>query len=223
MIRAFSLRSTLTITLLAMLIALWLPFDQGVSLISGGRLLAHVCLVGVTALVGAWLFAEKADLPAGGSIRSGVIWALGVALYVLLIDGLLLHPLMSPGMKSLLQMPLLPRMAVTMARAFNENVLYRLFLFGGAMAAWRGVLKRPPSLGIVLVLAALAQVVNIYVNVARIDHDPITPAVLAYWLIRYIAPGVAWGWLYWRDGFVTAEVASVGAHVFLQPVYRLVV
>lgn len=224
MIRSFSTRSTLTITLVAMAIALWLPFDQGVILITKGNLLAHLCLVGAMAAVGARIFAAPAALPSGGSIRIGAIWALGVALYVLLIDGLLLHPLMSPNMKAFLQLPLLPRMAIAMARAFNENVLYRLFLFGGALAAWRKLRPdHPTSLMTVLALAALAQVVNIDLNVALIDHDPITPAVLAYWLIRYIVPGVIWGWLYWRHGFVTAEVASVGAHVFLQPVYGFVV
>lgn len=223
MVRNFSPRSTLTIALIAMVIALFLPFDQGLRLISGGTLAMHVWLVGVAAVVGAWFFAGRAALPSGGSIRVGVIWALIATLYVLLIDGLLLHPLMSPAVRSLLQIPLLPRMAMTMARAFNENVLYRLFLFGGAMAVWRGVRRgHPASVKDVLVLAALAQVVNIYLNVALFDHDPITAATLAYWAVRYIVPGVAWGWLYWRDGFVTAEVASVGVHVFLQPVYGLV-
>ena len=30
-------------------------------------------------------------------------------------------------------------------------------------------------------------------------------------------PGVIWGYLYWRPGFVAAEIASVGTHPFLQP------
>jgi hypothetical protein len=34
---------------------------------------------------------------------------------------------------------------------------------------------------------------------------------------RPIVPGVIWGYLYWRHGFVAAEIASVGMHPFLQP------
>lgn len=41
--------------------------------------------------------------------------------------------------------------------------------------------------------------------------------MLVYDLLRYVVPGVLWAWLFWRFGFVTAEVASVGCHIFLQP------
>jgi hypothetical protein len=45
----------------------------------------------------------------------------------------------------------------------------------------------------------------------------------AYWLARYVAPGVVWAWLYWRHGFVTAEVASVTCHLFLQPPFGMLI
>jgi len=41
--------------------------------------------------------------------------------------------------------------------------------------------------------------------------------LLVYDVVRYIPPGVLWGYLYSRNGFATAEIASVGTHPFLQP------
>jgi hypothetical protein len=32
---------------------------------------------------------------------------------------------------------------------------------------------------------------------------------------------VVWGYLYWRPGFVAAEIASVGTHPLLQPALAL--
>lgn len=63
----------------------------------------------------------------------------------------------------------------------------------------------------------LAQCVNIAMNVAVLE--PVTAPLLFYDAIRYVAPGVLWAWLYLRFGFVSAEVASVGCHLFLQPMF----
>jgi hypothetical protein len=61
------------------------------------------------------------------------------------------------------------------------------------------------------------QTLNIGMNVAALSPDPLSFATLFYDALRYVAPGVLWAWLYWRFGFLTAEVASVGCHIFLQP------
>jgi hypothetical protein len=48
-----------------------------------------------------------------------------------------------------------------------------------------------------------------------------TPVLMAYDCLRYIAPGVLWALLFRRFGFATAEVASVGCHVLIQPAFSL--
>ena len=68
----------------------------------------------------------------------------------------------------------------------------------------------------------VAQSINISINVVYALGDPISFSVLAYDALRYVAPGVLWAWLFWRFGFVVAEVASVGSHVFLQPAFSIV-
>jgi hypothetical protein len=59
MAAAFPQRSILLIALAAMGIAVLLPFDQGLRVVSFGHLPIHVLLVGALALAGGW-FAQKA-------------------------------------------------------------------------------------------------------------------------------------------------------------------
>jgi len=107
-----------------------------------------------------------------------------------------------------------------MLAAYVENIEYRLFLMSALVWAigslWRGSDGRPAN-GAFWTAMTLAQIVNIAVNVAPQAAGPITPLALAYDGLRYLFPGVVWGYLYWRHGFVAAEIASVGAHPFLQP------
>jgi len=72
---------------------------------------------------------------------------------------------------------------------------------------------RPTCGGVVHSGGNIAQVINISMNVS----EPSSPMLLVYDVVRYIPPGVLWGYLYWRNGFATAEIASVGTHPFLQP------
>ncbi|WP_068090999.1 hypothetical protein [Novosphingobium rosa] len=214
MAASFPRRSILLIALIAMGIAAFLPFDQGLRLLSFGRDTLHILLMGLLALVGGF-FAQKGGLTSAAHLRVGLAWALGMAAYVLVLDGVLMRPMVPPGALAFVHTPLPGRLAVYMARAFNESVIYRLFLFGGLIALLRS--SRPLSPAMVLALALLAQMVNIALNVALIEPGPVSGAMLLYWSLRYVLPGVVWGWLYWRHGFVTTEIASTGVHVFLQP------
>lgn len=63
------------------------------------------------------------------------------------------------------------------------------------------------------------QYVNIGFNV--IVSENATPILLFYDALRYITPGVIWAWLFFRFGFMTAEIASVGCHIFLQPIFSV--
>jgi hypothetical protein len=101
-----------------------------------------------------------------------------------------------------------------MMRAWTENIIYRLSVMS-ALAwligyLWRGDGDRPAAEAFVLA-AVLAQVINISINVSA----PSSCMMLLYDVLRYIFPGVIWGYLYWRHGFAPAEIASVGTHPFL--------
>jgi hypothetical protein len=144
----------------------------------------------------------------------GIAAAAFVAAYVLAIDGLLFRSQLSESYVKLVELPLSDRLIYFMLRAFNENVIYRLFVFGGLFYLTGRHGKRP-SIAIAAMVAA--QSINIGINVVYALGDSISFSALAYDSVRYVAPGVLWAWLFWRFGFVVAEVASVGSHVFLQP------
>ena len=66
-----------------------------------------------------------------------------------------------------------------------------------------------------------SQVINIGFNLlALATHRPDAVALL-YDLLRYILPGVVWAILFRRNGFASAEIASVGCHLILQPGFSL--
>jgi hypothetical protein len=67
---------------------------------------------------------------------------------------------------------------------------------------------------IVLAMVAI-QCLNVGVNM--VVKEAISLPLLVYDGLRYIVPGVLWAMIYRRFGFSTAEVASVGCHIFLQP------
>ncbi len=220
---AYPFRAILPIALIAMAIALALPFDKGLQAMTAGHTAPHVLLVGAMVLAGGWL-APRAGLNLGGSWRVGVAVALGGAAYVLLLDVVVWRPMVKGAIVTLAHTPLIGRLGVFMARAFNENVIYRLFGFSALMAGLRRAYRgRKVPLAVVLLAGLALQGANIGLNVLLVVDQPPDMAELAYWSLRYVAPGVLWAWLYWRFGFVTTEVASVGGHLFLQPLYGLLI
>jgi len=118
--------------------------------------------------------------------------------------------------------PLGLRMAVYMMRAFNENIIYRLFL-GSVLIwligrVWKTAEGRPTD-GAYWTGFALSQAANIWINVTSLA--PLTPLALLHDGLRYFAPGLVWSWLYWRRGFQSNEIASIGVHLFFQPLVTL--
>src|SRR3954463_1102294 len=107
-----------------------------------------------------------------------------------------------------------------MLRAFKESILYRLFLSSLLLWAigivWRRPNGQPENEAYWLSIIA-AQCVNIAINVTFLDGFTTTPQLLLHDTLRYVVPGVVWGYLYFRCGFVTHEVAAVGTHLFFQP------
>ena len=118
--------------------------------------------------------------------------------------------------------PVALRMLGYMLRAFNENILYRLFL--GSWLVWAfGRMWQDrnggPAAGAVWAGFALSQAINVWVNVTSLA--PLSTANLAHDALRYFAPGMVWSWLYWRRGFQANEIASTSVHLVFQPLVGL--
>jgi hypothetical protein len=219
------------ILFVGMTIAAIAPFDVLFATATFGSPFARVGLIAVLAFVGAFC-ADRVGLRLEGHgtrrpVLVGVAAAIAVAVYVAAIDGVVFRATLPASYVSVFETTgLRDRLIYFMLRAFNENVIYRLFVFSSIfylisriIGARANVL--PPALIWCAIVAT--QMLNIGVNVAALSPDPISFATLLYDALRYVAPGVLWGWLYWRFGFLTAEVASVGCHIFLQPALGLLV
>ena len=181
--------------------------------------------IAVLVVVGAWAGAKVGLRLEGHGARFpaliGLAAAIIVAAYVVLLDCFVFRAVLDPGYATFLHLPLGDRLLYFMPRAFNEIIMYRLFGFGGL--AW--LLTRcgtsPPSRRVLVAAMIGAQLINIACNVVFLSPAPVTALTLTYDALRYVAPGVLWAALYVRNGFATAEVASVGCHVFLQPGFSI--
>lgn len=199
------------------------PFDIYYTAITGNSPLARAVVIALVAVAGG-LASREAGLSLAGKgpgapLAVGLVAAVLVAAWVLLLDCFLFRTRLAEGVVAFLRAPLPVRLFYFMLRAFNENVIYRLFGFGGAvwlLSRWRG---RRPGMAAMLVVAAVVQAVNIGGNVVWTAGAPIDAAGLGYDALRFVLPGVVSAWLFVRYGFATAEVASVSCHMVLQPGY----
>jgi len=118
--------------------------------------------------------------------------------------------------------PLALRMALYMLRAFNENIIYRLFLATLLIwligRLWRGP-DGLPAEGAYWVGFTLSQMVNVWINVT--SQAPLTALALSHDALRYVTPGLVWSWLYRRHGFQSNEIACTSVHLFFQPLVTL--
>ncbi len=220
-------RKLAVIAFVAAVVAVIAPFDVLFLPLTFGSPLLRAGLMAVLAIIGG-MAAKACGLRLEGHgakypLLIGIGAAIAVAVYVLALDVVLFRPLLSADYVAHLSAPLPLRLTGYMLRAFNENVLYRLFLFPVIALAAQRVLRRDDISPRLLIAAMVAaQVINIAANAVLPSPEPVTLAQLGYDAIRYVAPGVLWAVLFCRYGFATAEVASVGCHVFLQPAFTLV-
>jgi hypothetical protein len=102
-------------------------------------------------------------------------------------------------------------------KAAAEELIYRLGVTSCIAFMLSGSSWKRTSLAVSVMLAAtLAQTINIVLNV------PLPAQNLDYTVIRYLLPGVLWGWLYLRYGFLSAVIGHVGTHIWLDPVLAYV-
>ena len=197
------------------------PFDVAFGLATGGSAVQRAVALPALGLAGLF-FASRVGLtvPTFGlrhPWRTPLAVAFLVAAGVAAIDGFIFRPVLPPDyVAAFRNSDDAERLLYFMLRAFNEQIIYRLFLMSflvwclGLM--WRGDGGRPAN-GAYWAAMLIAQVANIAINMPL----PTTPTMICYEFVRYICPGIVWGYLYWRHGFMTAEVAHVGTHPFLQP------
>jgi hypothetical protein len=201
------------------------PFDRGFAYLTSGSELDRVCLFAAIGSAGLF-FAGRCGLRLKGSglrfpILAPVTVAVLVALYVTVLDCFVFRAMLPRGyVEQIGALPLGPRLLYFMLRTWNENIIYRLFMMSGLSwligFVWKTGDGRPAA-GAFIAAAFLAQVINLCINVIFQLPTPVTPLTLVYDLVRFVFPGALWGYLYWRHGFATAEIASVGTHPFLQP------
>lgn len=210
----------------ALAVAAYAPFDAWFSVVTQDRPVLRLLLIALLTLTGARM-ADRLGfrLVAHGARRPlliGVAAAAGVALWVALLDGVLFRSTLPHSYIAFISRPLGWRLGYFMPRAYLENILYRLFAFsllaGLLLPLVPGPRWRWAKLGAAMVLV---QCFNIWLNVIAFAATAPTPASLGYDALRYVAPGVVWAILFVRNGFVVAEVASVGCHLFLQPLFSL--
>ena len=214
------------IAAVAALIALVARFDVLFEVLVGGNAMQSIALITVLVLSGAWFASQcgmRLELSGPGRpVLTALAAAAAVAVYILLLDCWLFRSQIDPRFVTFLHKPLGDRLLYFMPRAFNENVIYRLFGFSLLLWLVQRIRGGKPAESIVLLGAMIAsQLVNIGFNLAALAPHRPDAAVLLYDLLRYIVPGVAWAILFRRNGFACAEIASVGCHLILQPGFSL--
>lgn len=212
----------LVILPLAMAVAVVGPFDRNVHIITAGIPLLRVGLIAGLVLAGA-ACARGAGLSLLGSNPHwawiGVAFAVGVAAYVCIVDALLFrNSLPLEYVREIQGHGLNERLSYYFLRAFQENVIYRLFVFSAVTSIisriWRMQATDFSPLQ-AFAIAFAVQLVNVSTN--AVWHEPMSAVLLIYELFRFVLPGALWGWLYWRFGFATTELGHVACHAFLQP------
>jgi hypothetical protein len=153
-------------------------------------------------------------------VTTPIAIALTVAVAIVVIDAVIFRAILPHSyVASFAATGVGKRLVYYMLRAFNEEVFYRLFLMSalvcGLDLARRSSAATPDRVYWIAIIAA--QTAPVVLNAGPAYASEASPGFLLYALLRFIGPGILWGYLYWRHGFLTAQAAHVGTHVFLQP------
>jgi hypothetical protein len=200
--------------------------DAFLDLVSGGHAWRRAVLFLVLAPIGL-LCARHADLrllPAAGKFNIAIPIATGfaVAVGVTIIDAIIFRSVIpDPYVAAITKQPVVLRIFYFVSRSFNEEVFNRLVLMSAIAWAlglfWKDAAGRTRD-GAYWTAIIVAQVLAIILNViASYSFANFTPMFVLYAIVRFVLPGVIWGLIYWRCGLVTAQIAHMSTHVFLQP------
>jgi hypothetical protein len=204
------------------------PFDRVIAVVTGGSPLLRIALVAGLVLAGA-ACAVRARLSLRGR-ESRWPWialaaAVTVAIMVCIVDGVLFRNFLPPGYVQAIQTESLSsRLPYYYLRAFQEEVIYRLF----ALSALFFLISRMRSgttenISPLLLWTVIFAVQCLNVGINAVALEPISSTRLIYDSVRFVLPGVVWGWLYWRYGFAANATAHICCHAFLQPALGILV
>lgn len=213
-----------TLLLVGGAIASMAGFDIVFNAVTDGLAWLRVVVFTLLAMVGLFC-AKQAGLtliPRRLSYPVATAFTIGffVAIAITLIDGVIFRAVLSQSyVASFSEHGVGARLTYYILRAFNEEILYRLFFMSvltwGLGLVWRDNDGRIPNSAFWLAIVVV-QTIPILLNAAPL-YPSAAPVFILYATLRFICPGILWGILYWRYGFVTAEIAHVSTHIFLQP------
>jgi hypothetical protein len=211
-------------------IAALAPWGIGLNAVPVHSSALRVCLIVAMGVAGLF-FARRTGLdiaPTGfrHPVQVAVLIGAALAVYLLLIDGLVFRSALPSNYRTLIVTVDLPvRLLYFMLRSFNEGIIYQLFA-GSTLVwliglAWRQGDGRiaPGAYWAGLILAHL---LNLCINLFAVAESPMTLLALTYDLLRFGAPGILWAYLYRRHGLTTTLVAHAATHVFLQPLLAVI-
>lgn len=159
------------------------------------------------ALPGGWRLLPS---DANSALREGLLAIAAVTLWVLLVDAVALRGNLPNDYLLMQAAPLWPRIAGSCLGALREELVFRLGLTTALACLPLLAGRRPQGWWIAAAIVA-AQFVNV------------APLVLVYPLwgtLRFWLVGAVWGWLYRRQGFVTALAAHGAVHIVLDPLLK---
>ncbi|MFL9863604.1 hypothetical protein PQR67_05420 [Paraburkholderia fungorum] len=215
-----------TLLLVGALIASQAGFDIVFNAITGGVPWIRVVLFLALTVIGIFCAQRTGLRLAAHDLGRPVVVAFSigllVAVYVATVDLIVFRQLLPPDYVAFFAgHPLSERLVYFMLRAFNENIFYRLVFMStmlwGMGLVWRDSRGQIPNAAYWIAII-LAQAIPMLLNEAPFYPSHLTAAFLLYVVAHFILTGILWGFLYWRYGFVTAEIAHVSTHIFLQPV-----
>jgi hypothetical protein len=173
--------------------------------------------------------ARIAPIPAFGGLRlAPADWRqalsaiglciLGVTILIVLVDCFLFRATLPASYVAFFTSPNLAlRIGIYMGMSGLDELEYRLILMTALVVAggliWRdadGNVR--PAVFVAAII--LSQVVYVLMKLPA-AHGA---TEFVYDALRYFVVGSAWGWLYWRHGWLSAVAGHAGTHLALQPV-----
>jgi hypothetical protein len=153
----------------------------------------------------------------GRAVFALVGWVALVTVVVLITDGIIFRHTLPVSNAHLFSGPdLIGRVGLFTLKAMLDEVAFRLFVMAAiiAVGGWLvhdGYGEAAPFVFVIAILAAQA------LNLGLQLPPPPTAREAAYDLLHFYFPGVVWGWLCWRHGFVSAFVGHPLTLLALQP------
>lgn len=140
-----------------------------------------------------------------------------VTVIVLFTDGIVFRRTLPAGYVQLFSGPdLMGRIRLFALKAMLEEVAFRLVVMSAivAVGGWLAHDSKGDAAPFIFVIAILAaQAANLGLQL----RPPTSVGEGGYDVLRFYLPGVVWGWLCWRHGFISAFVAHPLTHLVLQP------